>query len=160
VNPYGNYISNPNENTLCECNEDYQEFSDYINEESYSFSESNERNMYQCSYSDGDSESNYSLEDNKSLIDGKGHDWRQDIHDIYLQAAEFKQVTVKQMKNNTLVETRQDYSVNCTLCGKVITMELEHNCIVGYGLGQIHPEMKPEALVNEVFWEIPEAVQQ
>src|SRR5688500_7071333 len=64
------------------------------------------------------------------------------------------------MKNNVLVETRQDYSVNCTLCEKIITTELEHNCIVGYGLGQIHPEMKPEALVNEVFWEIPEAVQQ
>jgi len=82
------------------------------------------------------------------------------MHDIYLQAAEFKQVTIKQMKNNALVETRQDYSANCTLCEKIITMELEHNCIVGYGLGQIHPEMKPEALVNEVFWEIPEAVQQ
>lgn len=64
------------------------------------------------------------------------------------------------MKNNALVETRQDYSVNCTLCGKIITTELDHNCIVGYGLGQIHPDMKPEALVNEVFWEIPEAVQQ
>lgn len=82
--PYGNYISTSNNNTLCECNEEYQEFSDYINEESYSFSETNGENIYQCSYSDGDSESNYSSEENKSIIDGKGHDWRQDIHDIYL----------------------------------------------------------------------------
>ena len=90
--------------TLCECNKEYQEFSDFINEESYSFSRSNGENIYLRSYSDGDSESNYSSEEDKSIIDGKGHNWRQDMHDIYLQAAEFKQVTVKQLKNNALVE--------------------------------------------------------
>ena len=81
------------------------------------------------------------------------------MHNIYLQAAEFKQTTVKQMQNCSLVEVRQDYSVSCTLCGKIITIDLEHDCIIGYKLGQIHPEMVPEALTNEVFWDIPEKVQ-
>jgi hypothetical protein len=38
-------------------------------------------------------------------------------------------------------------------------MDLEHDCIVGYELSQIHPEMIPEALTNEIFWDIPEKVQ-
>ena len=64
------------------------------------------------------------------------------------------------MQNHSLIEVRQDYSVNCTLCGKIITTNLEHDCIVGYNLGQIHPDMTPEALTNEIFWNIPEEVQQ
>ena len=39
-------------------------------------------------------------------------------------------------------------------------MDLNHNCVVGYKLGQIHPEMIPEALTSEIFWDIPEKVQQ
>jgi hypothetical protein len=63
------------------------------------------------------------------------------------------------MQNCSLVEVRQDYSVNCTLCGKIITMDLEHDCIIRYKLDQIHPEIIPEALTNEIFWDIPEKVQ-
>ena len=95
----------------------------------------------------------------ESILDGKGKDWRQDLHNIYLQVAEFKQVTVKQMKNGSLEEVHQEYSASCTLCGKIITENLDHNRVIGYGLGQIHPEMIPEALNNDVFWEIPEEVQ-
>ena len=39
-------------------------------------------------------------------------------------------------------------------------MNLKYNCIVRYKLSQIHPEMIPEALTNEIFWIIPEKVQQ
>ena len=64
------------------------------------------------------------------------------------------------MNGNKLEEFAQEYSVNCTLCGTIITTNLNHECIVGYNLGQIHPEMVPETLINEVFWDIPEKVQQ
>jgi hypothetical protein len=158
ANPYGNYITSPNEQTSCKCDDYYQEFSDYISEEYCQQNESSNENLY--SQSDNESEYYSSQEDLESVLDGKGKDWRQDMHNIFLQAAEFKQTTVKQMQDRSLVEVRQDYSVNCTLCGKIITMDLEHDCIVGYKLGQVHPEMIPEALINEIFWDIPEKVQQ
>ncbi|CAI2188848.1 16523_t:CDS:1, partial [Funneliformis geosporum] len=63
------------------------------------------------------------------------------------------------MNGTRLEEFAQEYSVNCTLCGTIITTELEHECIIGYNLGQIHPEMIPETLCNEIFWNIPEEVQ-
>ena len=76
-----------------------------------------------------------------------------------MKAAEFRQTTIKRMNGNQLEEFAQEYSVNCTLCGTIITTNLDHECIVGYNLGQIHPEMVPETLINEVFWDIPEEVQ-
>ncbi|CAI2197627.1 12201_t:CDS:1, partial [Funneliformis geosporum] len=53
----------------------------------------------------------------------------------------------------------QEYSVNCTLCGTIITTNLRYECIIRYNLGQLHPEMVPETLSTEVFWDIPEEVQ-
>ena len=144
---------------MCKCDDYYQEFSEYVEAEYYQQNEHSDEDL--CSQgSDDESEYYSSQEDLESILDGKGKDWRQDMHEIYLQAAEFKQTTVKQMQNHSLVEVRQDYSVNCTLCRKIITMDLEHDCVVRYNLGQIHPEMIPEALTNEVFWIIPEKVQQ
>ncbi|CAI2199646.1 12000_t:CDS:1, partial [Funneliformis geosporum] len=70
------------------------------------------------------------------------------------------QTTIKRMNGSKLEEFAQEYSVNCTLCGMIITTNLDHECIVGYNLGQIHPEMVPETLINEVFWDIPEKIQQ
>ncbi|CAI2195397.1 9429_t:CDS:2, partial [Funneliformis geosporum] len=52
-----------------------------------------------------------------------------------------------------------EYSVNCTLCGTIITTALHHECIIGYNLRQLYPEMVPETLSTEVFWDIPEEVQ-
>ncbi|CAI2188647.1 18328_t:CDS:2 [Funneliformis geosporum] len=60
------------------------------------------------------------------------------------------------MNGSKLEEFAQEYSVNCTLYRTIITTNLDHECIVGYNLGQIHPEMVPETLINEVFWDIPE----
>ncbi|CAI2197056.1 7476_t:CDS:1, partial [Funneliformis geosporum] len=74
--------------------------------------------------------------------------------------AEFRQTTIKRMNGNKLEEFAQEYSVNCTLCGTIITINLDHKCIVGYNLRQIHPEIVPETLINKVFWDIPEKVQQ
>ncbi len=106
-----------------------------------------------------ESEFNFSEDELESILDGKGQDWRQDLHNIFLNAAEFRQTTIKRMNGHQLEEYAQEYSVNCTLCGKIITTDLNHDCIIGYNLGQIHPEMVPETLHTEVFWDIPEEVQ-
>ena len=106
-----------------------------------------------------ESEFNFSDEDSEYILDGKGQDWKQDLHNIFLNAAEFRQTTIKRMNGTRLEEFAQEYSVNCTLCGIIITTDLEHNCIIGYNLGQIHPKMIPETLCNEIFWNIPEKVQ-
>ena len=37
-------------------------------------------------------------------------------------------------------------------------MEQGHGCEFGFGVGQIHPDMDPEYLCNEIFWSEPEAV--
>ena len=48
----------------------------------------------------------------------------------------------------------------CTICDRWIIsgMEQEHGCEFGFGIGQIHPDMNPEYLYNEIFWSKPEAV--
>ena len=37
-------------------------------------------------------------------------------------------------------------------------MEQEHGCEFGFGIGQIHPDIDPKYLYNEIFWSEPEAV--
>ena len=43
----------------------------------------------------------------------------------------------------------------CTICLRRINHEerLNHNCRFGIGRGQIHPDMDPNHLYNDVFWE-------
>ena len=45
----------------------------------------------------------------------------------------------------------------CTICQKRIDHEerSNHNCRFGIGQGQIHPDMDPNYLYNDVFWEEP-----
>jgi hypothetical protein len=45
----------------------------------------------------------------------------------------------------------------CNICQRRIDLEerLNHNCRFGLGLGQIHPDMDPNHLYNNVFWEEP-----
>jgi TolA-binding protein len=49
----------------------------------------------------------------------------------------------------------------CTICQKRIDFEerMNHNCRFGIGLGQIHPDMNPGHLYNDVFWEEPKWAQ-
>ena len=49
----------------------------------------------------------------------------------------------------------------CTICQKRIDLEerMNHNCRFGIGLGQIHPDMDPGHLYNNVFWEEPQWAQ-
>jgi len=157
ANPYGNYITPPTKNTVCYCNEEefYDEYLDIAPDENNT---DNEQQVKQTN-DDSESEFNFSEDETETILDGKGKDWRQDMHDIFLNAAEFRQTTIKRMNGNRLEEFAQEYSVECTLCRKVITMDLNHECIVGYNLGQLHPEMIPETLTNEIFWNIPEEVQ-
>ena len=35
-------------------------------------------------------------------------------------------------------------------------MEYNHGCKFGFGLGDIHPDMNPLYLINDVFWSEPE----
>ena len=154
ANPHGNYISSPTNDTICYCNEEelYTEYLDIISDGN------NTENEQQIEPNSG-SEFSFSEDEIETIIDGKGKDWRQDMHNIFLSAAEFRQTTIKRMNGNRLEEFAQEYSVNCTLCGKIITTDLNHECIIGYNLGQVHPDMIPEMLTNEVFWDIPEEVQ-
>ncbi|CAI2192495.1 8714_t:CDS:1, partial [Funneliformis geosporum] len=58
------------------------------------------------------------------------------------------------MNGNKIEEFAQEYSVNCILYRMIITTDLVHECIMGYNLRQIHPEIVPKTLINEVFWDI------
>ena len=46
----------------------------------------------------------------------------------------------------------------CKICQRRIDHEkrMSHNCQFGLGIGQIHPEMDPNYLFNNVFWEEPQ----
>lgn len=50
----------------------------------------------------------------------------------------------------------------CKICQRRIDLEerLNHNCSFGLGRGQIHPEMNPDSLCNEVFWTEPQMVRE
>jgi hypothetical protein len=45
----------------------------------------------------------------------------------------------------------------CTICQRRIDREerLNHNCRFGIGRGQVHPDMNPDYLYNDVFWQEP-----
>lgn len=46
----------------------------------------------------------------------------------------------------------------CKICQRRIDHEerTNHNCRFGLGIGQVHPEMNPEHLFNDVFWTEPQ----
>src|SRR3954453_2227418 len=48
----------------------------------------------------------------------------------------------------------------CEICQARIDHQekLNHNCRFGLGVGQIHPEMDPQHLINDVFWSEPPLV--
>ena len=49
----------------------------------------------------------------------------------------------------------------CKLCKKNLPYgTVIHHCVFGFGPGQVHPGMDPKHLVNEIWWQEPEAVQQ
>jgi hypothetical protein len=49
----------------------------------------------------------------------------------------------------------------CNVCQKRTDLEMNHlsECKFGFGLGQVRPDMDPNHLVNEVFWDEPREVQ-
>ena len=60
------------------------------------------------------------------------------------------------MQNGELVEVNRSYTFTCTLCNAITTTRIEHECQIGYGLGQIRSDMDPQYLCNEVFWNPPD----
>jgi hypothetical protein len=48
----------------------------------------------------------------------------------------------------------------CKACKKnLLYGTITHDCIIGFGLGKIQPDMKPEYLVNDLWWDEPILVQ-
>src|SRR5687767_4145590 len=74
ANPHGNYIPSPNKYTLCKCDNYYQEFSDFVNEEYCQNNEYSNENLY-SQRSDDESEYYTSQEELKSILDEKEKDW-------------------------------------------------------------------------------------
>ncbi|CAI2192636.1 11374_t:CDS:2, partial [Funneliformis geosporum] len=93
-------------------------------------------------------------------LDQKRRNYKRTMANSWMKTAELRQTTIKRINGSKLEEFAQEYSVNCTLCETIITTNLDHECIVGYNLEQIHSEMVSETLINEVFWDIPKMVQQ
>ena len=73
--------------TVCYCNEE-ELFDEYLDIPS-----ENEQSVN----NESESEFNFSEDEIESTLDGKGGDWRQDMHNIFLNAAEFRQTTIKRM---------------------------------------------------------------
>jgi hypothetical protein len=49
----------------------------------------------------------------------------------------------------------------CKACKKnLLYGTIIHDCVIGYGLGKIQPDMKPEYLTNDLWWKEPLLVQQ
>ena len=67
------------------------------------------------------------------------------------------------MKCNDFCDTENHHLHRwCDACEKRIDWEMDHppTCKFGIGPGQIHPDMKAEYLINDVFWTEPAAVVQ
>lgn len=192
INPYGNYVPEPRESTLCKCNaeeeqdDDYSEIFDlYSEQDKEDPYDGNIGVVYQevigtsgawIEYEEELDRPNYQYEtrsNTPSYLEDIDHeyDWRnesdeynlqQDLHNIYLQNANFQQTISRQMEisSYTFTTISTSFRTNCIICNDDLTTTgIDHFCHVGYSLGQVHPEMDPSALVNEIWWTIPDAVQ-
>ena len=95
ANPQGSYISTPTEQSMCLCNEEeyYAEYLAMTSDDNNAEDESQPEQLEDSN----ESEFNFSDEETEYILDGKGQDWKQDLHNIFLNAAEFRQTTIKRM---------------------------------------------------------------
>ncbi|HVI20899.1 MAG TPA: ribonuclease H family protein, partial [Bacillus sp. (in: firmicutes)] len=89
----------------------------------------------------------------------------QEVKELYNNLIKTKWVIANQPIKNGKWECDQHCDTEnhhlhsyCTICQKQIYpgMEYNHGCRFGFGLGNIHPDMNPRYLINDVFWSEPE----
>ena len=89
------------------------------------------------------------------------------MEDLYKQGIVIKQVIAGQpitrggSKCTFSCDTENHHiHTYCKVCQRNLPYGTTiHNCKFGLGLGQIHPDMQPEYLINEPWWQESEAVQ-
>lgn len=184
ANPYGNHVPTPGEFVPCKCNqeEDEEDYSDifdlYSEQENDPYNGSMDAAYQDIVGSSNENEVDHWIEpeatssgaasyvtDISYSVDWENepedYDLRQNLHEIYMQQAEYRQVIVRRMDQNLdFYEVTTTFVTICTTCQVELSHGINHQCLIGYEPGQQHPEMNPAALVNDVWWEIPTAVQQ
>ena len=89
----------------------------------------------------------------------------QEVKDLYQDLIKTKWVTANQpirrgkwACDQYCDEENHHLHSYCTICRKQIYpgMEYNHGCKFGFGIGEIHPDMNPLYLINDVFWSEPE----
>ena len=89
----------------------------------------------------------------------------QEVKDLYNDLIRIRWVTANQpiqsgkWKCDQYCDTENHHLHSyCTVCKQQIYpgMEYNHGCKFGFGLGNIHPDMNPLYLINDVFWSEPE----
>jgi hypothetical protein len=92
----------------------------------------------------------------------------QDLEDMYAENIRVKQVIAHQpitrggskCDDSCDIENHHIHTY-CTMCKRNLPYgTVRHDCIIGFTLGKIRPDMRPEFLINTPWWNEPELVQQ
>jgi hypothetical protein len=144
---------------ICQCNEDNYS----IDTEEYN--NSWERQMNGDVYSDYSEENQINIEAYIAwTMCGMDH---QALENMYAENIKIKQVIAGQPINHggsrcTMECDTENHHVHtyCTMCKKNLFYGTTiHDCIIGFTLGKIRPDMNPEYLINNQWWKEPQAVQ-
>ena len=93
---------------------------------------------------------------------------KEELQELFQEFIQIKQVIAGQPINRggsrcTFECDIENHHIHtyCTMCKKNLPYgTILHDCIIGFTLGKIRPDMKPEFLVNQPWWEEPEGVKQ
>ncbi|POG60213.1 hypothetical protein GLOIN_2v1487225 [Rhizophagus irregularis DAOM 181602=DAOM 197198] len=144
---------------ICQCNEDNYS----IDTEEYN--NSWERQINGDAFSDYSEENQIDIEEHIVwTICGMN---RQALENMYLENIKIKQVIAGQPINHggsrcTMECDTENHHVHtyCTMCKKNLFYGTTiHDCIIGFTLGKIRPDMNPKFLINNQWWKEPQAVQ-
>ena len=91
----------------------------------------------------------------------------QALENMYAENIKIKQVIAGQPINHggshcTMECDTENHHVHtyCTMCKKNLFYGTTiHDCIIGFTLGKIRPDMNPEYLINNQWWKEPQTVQ-
>jgi hypothetical protein len=144
---------------ICQCNEDNYS----IDTEEYN--NSWERQVNGDAFSDYSEENQINIEEHIAWT-MCGMD-RQALENMYLENIKIKQVIAGQPINHggsrcTMECDTENHHVHtyCTMCKKNLFYGTAiHDCIIGFTLGKIRPDMNPKFLINNQWWKEPQAVQ-
>ncbi|CAB5190519.1 unnamed protein product [Rhizophagus irregularis] len=144
---------------ICRCNEDNYS----IDTEEYN--NSWERQINGNVFSDYSEENQINIEEYIAWT-MCGMD-RQALENMYLENIKIKQVIAGQPINHgrsrcTMECDTENHHMHtyCTMCKKNLFYGTTiHDCIIGFTLGKIRPDMNPKFLINNQWWKEPQAVQ-